>query len=118
MGSSGANSCWDMATKGFCPRGGAPNCKFCAADLQAASSSAWQPKAAKGKGTSKGSTVPVQKPQFDKKSTNEKASLVCKNMLSNGSCARGENCKFCKKMIDEWGTNDIDEVVCWGFKRK
>ena len=43
-------------------------------------------------------------------------SVVCEDMKKNGSCPRGEDCKWCKQMIEKFGTNDPNDQTCWNMK--
>merc|ERR1711920_1143152 len=44
-------------------------------------------------------------------------SIICEDMKKNGTCPRGTECKYCKLMIEKFGTNDWSDQTCWEFKK-
>merc|ERR1711924_480381 len=43
---------------------------------------------------------------------------MCTDMIKKGECPRGEACKYCKKMIEKFGTNDWTDEECWNVRNK
>merc|ERR1740117_1989085 len=52
------------------------------------------------------------------KGKGKRQSIVCNDMKKTGSCPRGDDCKWCKKMIEQFGTNDPNDETCWNMKMK
>merc|ERR1712032_934471 len=44
--------------------------------------------------------------------------IICSDMKKSGSCPRGDDCKWCKKMIEKFGTNDPNDQTCWNMTMK
>eukprot|EP00928_Gymnodinium_smaydae_P000511 TRINITY_DN1019_c0_g1_i1.p1 TRINITY_DN1019_c0_g1~~TRINITY_DN1019_c0_g1_i1.p1 ORF type:complete len:152 (-),score=23.46 TRINITY_DN1019_c0_g1_i1:133-588(-) len=47
-----------------------------------------------------------------------KKDMTCQDMKKNGVCPRGADCKYCKFMIEKFGTNDPNDQTCWNMKMK
>merc|ERR1712226_1285254 len=41
---------------------------------------------------------------------------MCLDMIKNGSCPRGESCKYCLTMVEKFGTNDWTDPECWNVR--
>eukprot|EP00927_Polykrikos_kofoidii_P058614 TRINITY_DN5324_c0_g1_i1.p2 TRINITY_DN5324_c0_g1~~TRINITY_DN5324_c0_g1_i1.p2 ORF type:complete len:144 (-),score=30.89 TRINITY_DN5324_c0_g1_i1:60-491(-) len=114
--------CFDMENKGVCPR---EYCRWCP-DKE-------DPKGG-GKGGDKGGFKKVKQTMWKKegkgewgkkggkgddgKGKNKNFSPFCESMKRTGSCPRGEDCRWCQKMIERYGTNDWNEASCWNVAMK
>ena len=114
--------CYDVEKKGFCPR---KFCKWCPDKPT--------PTPGKGKGKGGGGYMNVWQPQFQKQSwgggwgkggswgkgkgKGKSKSVICEDMKKTGACPRGEACKWCKLMIEKYGTNDWSDPTCWNVTK-
>merc|ERR1712228_953676 len=53
-----------------------------------------------------------------KKGKGKGGSIICEDMKKYGECSRGEECKWCQKMWEKFGTNDPNDPTCWNMKMK
>ena len=95
--------CFDVEKKGFCPR---KLCRWCP-DKPSPT-----PGMGKGGGGGKGAWMPMFQKQSwgggwgKGKGKGKSKSIICEDVKKTGVCPRGDGCKWCKLMIEKYGTND------------
>eukprot|EP00747_Dinoflagellata_sp_TGD_P110596 gnl/TRDRNA2_/TRDRNA2_171001_c0_seq4.p1 gnl/TRDRNA2_/TRDRNA2_171001_c0~~gnl/TRDRNA2_/TRDRNA2_171001_c0_seq4.p1 ORF type:complete len:225 (-),score=77.99 gnl/TRDRNA2_/TRDRNA2_171001_c0_seq4:101-775(-) len=75
-----------------------------------------EPEAPPAKKEKEKSKKKEEEPEKGKGKGKGKGTIVCLDMKEKGECPRGADCKYCKLMIEKFGTNDYSDQNCWTMK--